>query len=154
MTENQLTALRMLERATRGYFNIFDIAGKHNATTRQAILTMFTGVEKLLPKAKCGVTALETAFHSLGDFKGDCIAHTERNFIDFAKKACNPRRVITLKTLEEVNKKAKSIGYRCTITKKEVERESIDLNEYFQWLCDNSRDTTNDDFTTKTRNNF
>ena len=83
LEQNQKDALELLKIATGGRFIFWHLAGRHNAGFRQTILSKLTGAK--LPKTACGVTRIQEEFYKLGSFKGSCGAHTERNFIEFAR---------------------------------------------------------------------
>ncbi len=81
-------ACQMLERMTRGTFAMFHMAGDSRSTQRQELMQALTGQK--LPKAKCGITALQSGFYSLAQANGwdkprDCIAVTERSFEAWAE---------------------------------------------------------------------
>ena len=54
-------AIRMLEHATGGTFDVWGVAGPTNRRTRTAIMRTLTG-EKT-PAARCGVNALQDEFY-------------------------------------------------------------------------------------------
>lgn len=82
ISNNAKLALRMLNQATRGRFDINMLAGPHNAKTRAEIMSVLTGAK--VPQAKAGIHALWTAFYSLAGTPAGCIRHREDEFMEWA----------------------------------------------------------------------
>ena len=85
MNEDQMEALKLLGAATRGRYQIYEIAGPQNGKLRARIMTLLCG-EKC-PIAKSGVTRLRSTFYALAAVTGGCLAAKEDNFIEWAVAA-------------------------------------------------------------------
>ena len=82
ISNNGQTALRMLNQATRGRFDINMLAGPHNARVRAEIMSTLTGAN--VSQAKAGIHALWSAFHVLAGTSAGCIRHREDEFMEWA----------------------------------------------------------------------
>jgi hypothetical protein len=82
ISNNAKLALRMLNQATRGRFDINMLAGPHNARVRAEIMSTLTGAN--VSQAKAGIHALWAAFHALAGTPAGCIRHREDEFMEWA----------------------------------------------------------------------
>jgi hypothetical protein len=76
---NPQEAIRLLGEWTRGRFDIWMLAGSHNAGNRAILLSQLTGVRQ--PQSKSGVNALRAAYNAALQIEGETINQRERNFI-------------------------------------------------------------------------
>ena len=76
-------AIAILRAADPYHFRIWHLAGDRNSTVRQELMLALTGAK--LPKAKCGVTALEAAFHAIAEPAGDYPRQREDSFATWAR---------------------------------------------------------------------
>lgn len=60
---NTNAALKLLDSATRGTFDFWDLAGSNSAKIRSEIMSILAGHR--VPQAKAGVTAMRAAFFPL-----------------------------------------------------------------------------------------
>lgn len=80
---NPTEALRLFGEWTRGRFDVWMLAGSHNASNRAILLSQLTGARQT--QAKSGVNALREAFYSAYNVTGDCLAAMQDDFISKAK---------------------------------------------------------------------
>lgn len=66
------TALETLERYR---FRAWNMSGPHNAAARQSLMQAITGQK--LPKAKCGITAIDSEIRAILKPASDCQAREE-----------------------------------------------------------------------------
>lgn len=82
--ELQPSWLQVLGQATQGTFSLWMLAGKHNAASRQQIMTLIRGVK--VPSRMCGVTAVrEAVYEKAGVDRAQCAAAQANQFRTWAK---------------------------------------------------------------------
>ena len=72
MESHTRAALELLGKATGGFFDPYRVAGSHNSSVRQNIVSTYTGGK--VPKAKCGVNAIEAWMFDALKPEGNCLA--------------------------------------------------------------------------------
>jgi len=72
-------AIALLNDYSKGHFNIYALAGPSNSGVRQELMTALMGSK--MPKAKCGINALQKAFFEAADITtGKCQAERSKLF--------------------------------------------------------------------------
>jgi hypothetical protein len=77
---NVREAVRLLGEWTRGRFDIWMLAGSHNAGNRAILLSHLLGLRQ--PQSKAGVNALRDSFYSALEVTGSCLAAKEDYFVE------------------------------------------------------------------------
>ena len=80
-------AMHLLAKHTGGRFDIWALAGPHNAKARAEIASALAG--RKVPQSRAGVTAIRDSLYAMVSPSGNCNATREDAFIDYARKYCN-----------------------------------------------------------------
>jgi hypothetical protein len=87
LREPVTAALSLIDQATRGRFDLWELAGSHNARVRAVIMARLLNVPKV-PQARAGVTALEAHCCGLLPMElraGECPAVQREHFATWAR---------------------------------------------------------------------
>lgn len=79
-----MEAIRLLGQLTRGRFDIWMLAGRHNAATRAKLMAVLLGVPKV-PQAQAGVYAMREEFYRQLFITEGCLAEREDKFVEYCK---------------------------------------------------------------------
>ena len=88
MSATNVTAALSMLRVASSYFDVYALAGPHNARARAALLSTLLG--RKVPQSQAGVTAIERELFAIAKPEGSCLSVRREVFAAWAAIQVQP----------------------------------------------------------------